>query len=238
MNNSCFKQVKFVCRVTALRHLPVQHFPAQDEKGAYREATKLKGRTGVLENWLAREISLTFIPSVSESVPSTWAWEVLIVNQMHLFMGKNPRPSSFPSPPISFVMSCLHPDVKWGGMYENKGITSWVISIMLLSISSQFLGVHYCIISFVPMLFHQGQCWFTQLYQWFLLRWPRQYFVIYIMWFFESALQMYSKNFAAPQTNPIVHHLWWCLISRKQIKRWFLSTYKKIAWLNTILQGA
>lgn len=90
-----------------------------------------------------------------------------------------PHPPPF-LPQVLFWV-CLHPDVKWSDVYENKDITSWVISIMLLSISSQFLGVHYCIISFVPMLFHQGQCCFTQLYQWFLLRWPRQYAVIYII---------------------------------------------------------
>lgn len=94
---------------------------------------------------------------------------------------QTPIPHPPPLLPQVLFWACLHSDVKWGGMYENKGITSWVISIMLLSISSQFLGVHYCIISFVPMLFHQGQCWFTQFYQRFLLRQPRQSVVIYII---------------------------------------------------------
>lgn len=65
-------------------------------EGSCRGGAKLKGRSGVLENWLAWGSSLKFTPSVAESVPCTWAW-VSLVNQIHLFMDK---PSSL-VPPLS-----------------------------------------------------------------------------------------------------------------------------------------
>lgn len=146
-------------------------------EGSCREGGKPKSRSGMLKLISFR---------VFLKILSLCYW----IHALHLgFVGDSdssvhgqtlgPHPPPF-LPQVLF-WACLYPDMKWSDMYENKDITSWVIPIMLLSISSQFLGVHYCIISFVPMLFHQGQCWFTQLYQWFLLRRPRQYTVIYII---------------------------------------------------------
>lgn len=62
-------QFKSVSRVTALRHLPSQAFPAQDEKGAVEKEEN--PRAGVLENSSALECFLKFLPSVAESVPCT-----------------------------------------------------------------------------------------------------------------------------------------------------------------------
>lgn len=135
---------------------------------------------GVLENSLAVESSLKFMHTFSESVLLLGLRGFSSESNVSVHR-QTPIPHPPPLLPQVLFWACLHSDVKWGGMYENKGITSWVISIMLLSISSQFLGVHYCIISFVPMLFHQGQCWFTQFYQRFLLWEPRQSVVIYII---------------------------------------------------------
>lgn len=71
-------------------------------EGSCRGGTKLKGRSGVLENLLAWDSSLKFTPSVAESVPCTWAWGVSWVNQIHLFTDK---PSSLILPLSSHKFS-------------------------------------------------------------------------------------------------------------------------------------
>lgn len=66
-------------------------------EGSCRGGIKLKGRSGVLENWFAWESSLKFTPSVTESVPCTLG--------LRGFIGESDssvhRQSVIPHPPLS-----------------------------------------------------------------------------------------------------------------------------------------